>query len=76
MATHSSATAPSETPLLNAAIEQRAQCLIDDNSIDAATRNVLHYGLEIKDPLLADLVRRIDAGDSIIDDGGFLKLDR
>jgi hypothetical protein len=36
-------------------------------SIDAETRAIIRYGLEIKDPWLGDLVRCVDAGESIID---------
>lgn len=62
MANHSSATVRSETPHLSAATRQRAQALINNKSIDAGTRAILRYGLEIDDPSLADLVRRVDAG--------------
>jgi hypothetical protein len=76
MANDSSATARSETPHLGAAIKQRAQDLINNKSIDAATRTVLRYGLEIDDPLIPNLVRRVDAGKRIIDDDGFLQLEK
>ena len=75
MAKHSSATVRSETPHLSADIKRRAQDLIDNKSIDVATRNVLRYGLEIDDPLLPNLVRRVDAGERIIDDEGFLHIE-
>lgn len=75
MAKHSSATVRSETPHLSAAIKGRAQSLINKQSLDAGTRNLLHYALEIHDPTLADLVRRLDAGESIIDDLGFLQIE-
>lgn len=65
----------SETPHLSAAIKRHAQSLINDKSIDAGTRAVLRYGLEIDDPSLADLVRRVDAGESIIDNLGFLQIE-
>lgn len=64
---HSSATAFSETPLLSAAIKRRAQTLINNHSIDPETRSILRYGLEIDDPALADLVRRVDDGENIVD---------
>ena len=67
MTTHTSATALSETPLLSAAIKRRAQALINNHSIDPETRSILRYGLEINDPLLADLVRRVDDGENIVD---------
>jgi hypothetical protein len=75
MAKDSSATVRSETPHLSAAIKQRAQDLINNKSFDATTRAVLRYGLEIDDPLLPDLVRRVDAGKRIIDDEGFLHIE-
>src|SRR5215210_5697981 len=75
MANHSSATVRSETPHLGGAIKRRAQSLINDKSIDAATRTVLRYGFEVDDPLLADLVRRVDAGETIIDDLNFLQIE-
>ena len=76
MAKDSSATVRSETPHLSATIKRRAQDLINNKSIDAATRNVLRYGSEIDDPLLPKLVRRIDAGKPIIDDEGFLQMEK
>jgi hypothetical protein len=74
MASHSSATVRSEKPHLSAAIKQRTQSLINDKAVEAGTRAVLRYGLEIDDPSLADLVRRVEAGESIIDDSGFLQI--
>jgi hypothetical protein len=76
MARHSSATLRSEKPHLGAAIKQRAQVLINNKSIDAATRTVLRYGLEVDDPLLPNLVSRVDAGQRIIDDEGYLQMDK
>jgi hypothetical protein len=75
MAKHSSATVRSETPHLSAAIKRRAQDLINNKSIDAATRTLLRYALEIADPLLPTLVGRVDAGERIIDDEGFLQIE-
>ena len=76
MANDSSATVRSETPHVNADLKRRAQSLIDNKSLDAGTRNVLRYGLEIDDPSLAGLVRRVEGGESIIDDRGFLKIEK
>jgi hypothetical protein len=75
MAKHSSATARSETPHVSADIKRHAQSLINDRSIDAGTRTILRYAFEIDDPLLADLVRRVDACETIIDERGFLQID-
>jgi hypothetical protein len=73
MTTHSSATAREETPhvtkttTINKAIKRRAESVINDRSIDAGSRVLIRYALEINDPLLAELVRRVDAGESLVD---------
>ena len=74
MSTHVSATAqetPHETEktqiTISDALRRRAQAVINDRSIDPQWRNFVRYALEINDPWLADLVRRADAGDAIID---------
>ena len=56
-----------ETPHLSDALKRRAQSVINDKSIDAQTRAVIRYGLEINDPWLPELVRCVDNGESIID---------
>jgi hypothetical protein len=76
MASHSSASMRSETPHLNATVKRRAQSLINNKNIYAKTRAILRYGLEVNDPLLPDLVRRVDAGQSIINNQGFLQIGR
>lgn len=80
MASHSSATAHQDTPhatnvttnTIHDALKRRAHAVIEDRSIDAGTRAVIRYGLEVSDPWLAELVRRVDAGETIIDELGFL----
>jgi hypothetical protein len=75
MTTHGSATALEETPhetettqiTISEALRRRAQSLINDSSIDPQWRVIIRYALEINDPWLADLVRRADAGETIID---------
>ena len=67
MTTHSSATPREETPHVSDALKRRAQSIINDKSIDAQTRAVIRYGLEINDPWLPELVRCVDAGESIAD---------
>ena len=76
MAIHSSATALEETPqvtettrttTISDALKRRAQSVINDRSIDAESRALVRYGLEINDPCLAELVRRADAGERVID---------
>ena len=76
MTTHSSATACTETPDVNKptrtntimnALTRRAQAVLNDRSIDPQTRAIIRYGLETNDPWLAELVKRADAGESIVD---------
>ena len=67
MANHVSATAPHVTNSITQSIRRRAQSIIKDRSIDGETRALVRYGLETNDPLLSDLVRRVDAGETIID---------
>ena len=81
MASHSSASQRQQTPHLtkstntlnlnhtiNNALKRRAESLIKDKSIDAESRTMIRYCLEINDPWLAELVRRADAGEDVIDD--------
>lgn len=49
------------------ALKRRAQAIISDDSIDAHTRAIIRYGLEINDPDLAELIRCADNGESILD---------
>ena len=81
MANHSSATVR-ETPHVNQtsrtntiinALKQRAQAVLNDRSIDLQSRAIIRYALETNDPWLAELVRRADAGESVVDSAGFLK---
>ncbi len=67
MASHSSATTREETPYISDAVKRRAQSVIRDKSIDARIRGLIRYGLEINDPCLPELVRRVDAGGSNFD---------
>ena len=53
-------------PIINA-LKQRAQAVLNDSSIDAQSRAIIRYALETNDPWLAELVRRADAGESIVD---------
>src|ERR1044071_6401033 len=81
MTTHVSATVR-ETPHVNQtsrtntiinALKQRAQAVLNDRSIDAESRAIIRYALETNDPWLAELVRRADEGETVIDSAGFLK---
>lgn len=72
MVNHSSATTrePHTLKLNNTisnSLRRRAESVINDKSIDAESRALIRYGLEIDDPWLAELVRRADAGESIVD---------
>src|ERR1051325_6230568 len=53
------------------ALRRRAQSVINNKSIDAETRAIIRYGLEINDPCLPELVRRVDAVENIIDNLDF-----
>ena len=74
MANHSSVTVR-ETPHVNQtrtntivnALKRRAQAVLNDKSIDPQSRAIIRYALEVNDPWLAELVRRADAGDAIVD---------
>lgn len=66
-------TINSTTNTISEALRRRARAVINDKSIDAGARAVIRYSLEIDDPWLADLVRRVDAGETIIDESGFLQ---
>ena len=48
------------------ALKQRAQAVLNDNSIDAETRAIIRYALETNDPWLAQLLRA-NAGESIVE---------
>ena len=48
------------------ALKRRAQAVLNDRSIDPQTRAIIRYGLETNDPWLAELVRRADAGETVI----------
>ena len=80
MTTHSSATVCEDTPhsinstqpntstsnrCINIAYRRRAESVISDRSIDAQTRALIRYAVETQDPWLAELLRRVDAGESL-----------
>lgn len=72
MANHGSAIEREETlhvsnSTTSRALQRRAQSLINNKSIDAQSRIVIRYALEIKDPWLADLVGCAEAGKPVID---------
>jgi hypothetical protein len=76
MTTHSSAAAhdatphviqTTRTPTIINALKRIAQAVLNDESIDARSRAIIRYGLETNDPWLANLVQRIEAGETIVD---------
>ena len=79
MTQNSSVTALEQTPhdiettetTISDALRRRAQAVLNDRSIDPQWRSIIRYALEINDPLLPDLVRRADAGETIIDGTSF-----
>ena len=79
MSTHVSATALEETPHetetttipISDELRRRAQSVIDDRKTDPQWRSIIRYALEINDPWLADVVRRAEAGEKIIDSTDF-----
>ena len=58
----------SRTNTIVNALKRRAQAVLNDRSIDAQSRAIIRYALETNDPWLAELVRRADAGEEVIDD--------
>jgi hypothetical protein len=79
---HSSAAEREETPhatnstqqnssnsnrCINVAYRRRAESVISDRTIDAHSRALIRYALQTSDPWLAELVRRVDAGESLVD---------
>ena len=68
MVTHSSATPRQEkSHTLDATLKRRARLLITKGSIPKQTRSLIRYALEIKDPYLGQLVRRVEAGEMTIE---------
>ena len=68
MATHSSATPREEkSHTIDASLKRRARLLATKSSIPQQTRSLIRYALEIKDPYLGQLVRRVEAGEMTID---------
>jgi hypothetical protein len=49
------------------AYRRRAESVINDRAIDAQSRALIRYALETNDPWLAELIRRVDAGESLVD---------
>jgi len=86
MSTHSSsaperqatphATNSTTNNTISDAVKRRAQSLINDRTIDASDRAFISYALATNDASgLSELVRRADAGESIIDESYVLEAD-
>lgn len=56
------------------ALKERAQAVLNDQTIDPESRAIIRYALETNDPWLADLVRLVDAGETVVDSAGRLKI--
>ena len=75
MTTHVSASALEQTPhetettaiTISDDLERRAHAVMQDSAIDPQWRPIIRYALKVNDPLLADIVRRAEAGERIID---------
>jgi len=68
MATYSSLTLRKEkSHTIDASLKRRARLLITNGSIPVKTRSLIRYALEINDPDLAQVVRRVEAGEMTID---------
>jgi len=52
---------------IDASLKRRARRLITNSSIPKQTRNLILYALQIKDPHLAQVVRRVESGEMNID---------
>ena len=50
-----------------ASLKRRARLLITNGSIPRQTRSLISYALEIRDPYLAQVVRRVEAGEMTIE---------
>ena len=60
-------TRKQRTHKIDASLKRRAQLLITNSSIPGQTRNLITYALEINDPYLAQVVRRVEAGEMTIE---------
>jgi len=68
MANHGSASPRKQkSRTLDANLKRRARILATDSRVDPRTRSLIRYGLEIKDPDLEQVVKRVEAGEMRID---------
>ena len=83
MASHSSASMREETPhakrttrtntIINA-LKQRAQDVLNDETVDPQSRAILRKALQTNDPWLAELVRRAETDETIADATDFSQI--
>ena len=65
MAKHGSASPRKQkSRTLDADLKRRARKLTTDSRVDPRTRSLIHYGLEIKDEYLEQVVNRVEVIDS------------
>ena len=64
----------SRTNTIMNALKERAQAVLNDRAIDPQDRAIIRYALETNDPWLAELVRRADAGEPVVDSTGHLNI--
>jgi hypothetical protein len=74
MTTHTSATAPEETPhetetttTISDATKERAESVINDETVDPQWRTIIRGALELDDSWVAELVIRAEAGENVVD---------
>jgi len=61
-------TQPTQTSsIVDASLKRRARLLITSSSIPPQTRSLIRYALEINDPYLAQIVRRVWDGEVTIE---------
>ena len=72
MASHSSASTrephakrTTRTNIILNALTRRAQAVLNDESIDAESRAIIRYAMEINDPWLAEWVRQADSDGTV-----------
>jgi len=73
--THANQTTRTKVIVLNT-LTQRAQAVLNDKSIDSESRAIIRYGLEVNDPWLGDLVRRVESGERIGEAFDFSEIDK
>ena len=67
MARHSSATPRGKSHTIDTNLKRRARLLTTNSSIPRQTRSLIRYAIQIKDPHLAQVVRRVEGGELTIE---------